>query len=161
MEGGRRRSWSRVRPRGWGGTRASVMRSSSTSVCRRWGLRRWSVPCPPSCSEGKRRRRQRRRSGWRRSTRRSWRRSLAQVAEKNRQVILAAWVVFGCLFGSGTKASVLNVLALVSKEQWNASFGSPCASLVWSTRGQLEWAIQTFCSKQKSQIRLNGDQQLV
>ena len=38
---------------------------------------------------------------------------LAQVAEKNRQVILAAWVVSGCLFGSGTKASVLNVLAFV------------------------------------------------
>ena len=38
---------------------------------------------------------------------------LAQVAEKNRQVILAAWVVSGCLFGSGTKASVLNLLAFV------------------------------------------------
>ena len=36
-----------------------------------------------------------------------------EVAEKNRQVILAACVVSGCLSCSGTKASVLNVLAFV------------------------------------------------
>ena len=66
--------------------RASVMRSSSTSVCRKWGLRRRSAPYPPSCSERKRRRRrQRRRSGWRSSTTRSWRRSRSPPAE------LAAW----------------------------------------------------------------------